>query len=330
MPNSPLLSAALKFRARLDAASQVDLDRLIAAYAQLAQRLQDKIDLLVQELLLNPGMTPAQIGRMARYKDLVEAVAAELQKYGVYLETELSVIARAALAQSEADAFALIRMALQQAGYTGAFNHLPANAIKMLLGFLQPDGALYKRIQELAPGLAQRIADKILEGVGLGYNPQKVGTLIADELGWGLTDALRWARTTQMYSYREASRANFAANSDIIDGWVWFAQLDDSTCESCVANHGQLFGLDETLDDHWNGRCVMIPHVSGDPNPVEQDGQTWFDTQDTATQKQIMGESKWQAWMDGKFEFSAMSRQTPDNIWGTMRTATPLKDLVER
>ena len=34
---------------------------------------------------------------------------------------------------------------------------------------------------------------------------------------------------------------------------------DDRVCCSCLALHGTEFPLDETLDDHPNGRCAMIP-----------------------------------------------------------------------
>ena len=330
MPPSPLILQSLKFRNRLDAASEADLQRLINAYGQLAQRLQDKIDLLVQELLLNPEVTTGQVARMDRYSQLIKAVASEMQKYGNYLETELGGIAQAALNQSTIDTAALIRMAYQGVGVTGGVNKLPVNAIQTLLGFLQTDGPLYQRIQELAPKYAQAIADRILEGVGLGYNPVKVGNIISDTLGWGLTDALRWARTTQLYTYRETSRANFAANADILDGWVWFCQLDTSVppCEACLAEHGTLHRLDETLDGHFNCRCSEIPHVRGDDNPVDQTGQDWFDAQDESVQRDIMGPGKLAAYQDGQFDFSQLMQRTENDVFGNMIGTVPLKDLV--
>lgn len=330
MPDSPLLLQAIRYRLRLDSASRRDLERLIAAYEQLASRLKDKIDLLVMELAANPELTTGQVARMGRYKDLVRAVADELQKYGVYLETELGGIANAALSQSVLDMRALMRLSAGGAGIAGGFNALPVNAIKTLLGFLEPDGPLFQRLQELAPLTTQTIADKILEGVGLGYNPQKVGRMIVDDLGQGLTSAMRWARTTQMYTYREAGRATMAANANILDGWIWFALLDGAVppCESCLANHGQLFGLDEVLDDHYNGRCVALPHVAGDDNPVEMSGEEWFDSLDEDKQREIMGAEKYGAYKDGLFTFDQQSRQVDDSVWGTMRTTAPLWELL--
>jgi hypothetical protein len=330
MSDNPLIAQALKYRNQLDAASEADIQRLIDAYGALAQRLQDKIDLLVAELTANPDITTGQIARMSRYTDLLKATSAELQKYGNYLEVELGGIANNALAQSTRDALRLITIAAGGAGITGGFNHLPIDAIKTLLGFLQPDGPLYQGLQTIAPDTAQAVADGILEGVGLGYNPAKVADNIMSDLGQGLASALRLARTTPMWTYREASRANFSANSDVLDGWIWFAQLDTSVppCGSCLANHGKQFPLDQTLDDHWNGRCAMIPHVRGDDNPVDQTGEDWFRTQNPEVQSDILGQGKLLAYLDNEFNFSQLTRQVTDPIFGTMRTEAPLKDLV--
>ena len=91
MPDSPLILQAVRFRARLDAASTRDLERLINAYTSLAGRLKDKIDLLVLQLekMGIENITTGQVARMSRYTQLVNAIADELGKYGIYLETEL-------------------------------------------------------------------------------------------------------------------------------------------------------------------------------------------------------------------------------------------------
>ena len=220
----------------------------------------DKQDLFLMELG-DGEWTQAQVRKMDRYKQLLSTITDELNKYNQYLSVELNNIANNAVSQSILDYKQL--MAVAGAGIVTNFNGLPANAIKTLLGFLEPGSPLVVRLTQLAPDIAFQIGEKILEGIGLGLNPMKVGKIITDTLGWGLTDAMRYARTVQMWTYREASRATMAANADVLDGWIWFAILDESVppCESCLANHGQLFPLDQALDDHWNGRCVALPHV---------------------------------------------------------------------
>jgi hypothetical protein len=118
------------------------------------------------------------------------------------------------------------------------------------------------------------------------------------------------------------------ANGDVVSGWYWIAELDADVCMSCVAMHGTLHSNDETLDDHHNGRCAMIPAVVEAPNPIEQGGQEWFDSLPEDQQRAMMGAGKHDAYSSGKFDFSALSSQGKDDVWGTTRTETPLKELV--
>ena len=41
-----------------------------------------------------------------------------------------------------------------------------------------------------------------------------------------------------------------------------------------------------------------------------------------------MGDTKYEAWKEGKFEFSALSSQHDDDVYGLMRNETSLKDLL--
>jgi hypothetical protein len=148
----------------------------------------------------------------------------------------------------------------------------------------------------------------------------------------GLNDAVRMMRTVQVYAYRDANQASYQVNSDIVRGWYWMAQLDDATCESCISMHGTFHSVDETLDDHFQGRCGMLPAtILSNSNPLGSDtaGEDWFKGLPDSQQKAIMGPGKWQAWKDDKFDFSQLSKQVDNDVFGTMRTASTLKDLIE-
>ena len=304
LPVNPLLESAYKYRLRLDRQSAADIQRLINAYAQLAARLLDKQDLFLAELGTGEWSV-SQVRKMARYQTLIASITDELNRYNAYLGIELDRIANDALSQSILDAKQLINYA--GGGILGGLNTIPTDAIKVLLGFLDPDSPLMKGfIKGYGLDLAQKIGSEILDGVGLGMNPFKVGKLISKYLGLGLSDAIRLARTTQMWTYREATRATMAANSNILDGWIWFAIMDQAVppCESCLSNHGKLFPVNEPLDDHWNGRCVQLPHVAGDDNPITESGEEWFNKLTEEQQRGIMGKEKLNAYKEGYFNFS--------------------------
>jgi len=268
------LDLIAKYRARLDKQSQQDLDRLINAYGLMSQRLKDKVDLLLLEIERNPD---ANIMQMKRYKDLVTALNAEFTKYDTYLETELEAIQAKAQSQARLDSAALIAAALAIFGLTVKPGQIPQSAAALGANpasstILVPGSAAYKRLHELAPLQAQNIIDKLLEGINRGYGYEKLGAMIVDDLGLALSDALRWARTIQMESYRETSHNTMLENSNFIDGWTWFAQLDEATCDPCRESHGSFHDAGESLSDltaHiWNCRCVELPHVIGDDNPI--------------------------------------------------------------
>jgi hypothetical protein len=91
--------------------------------------------------------------------------------------------------------------------------------------------------------------------------------------------------------------------------------------------HGIIHGLDETLNDHHNGLCAMLPYLGG-RNPVTQGGETWFSNLDKATQIKMMGQSKWDAWTAGKFQFADITGTHDDPVYGSMRIERSLKDLL--
>jgi hypothetical protein len=220
------------------------------------------------------------------------------------------------------------------------FGLLKPDQINTIIGFLAPGSPLFRRIDILAKYHAPRVRDQLVESIALGFGPSKtagnIAPLLADvdkafkiSMANPFADATRLARTALLWSYREASRANYQANSDEVSGWQWYAQLDETTCMSCVAMHGTIHPLDEPLDDHHHGRCTPIPVVLGNALIDEDSGSSWFDELSEEKQKSMMGSGAHDAWKSGKFDLSQLSHQVEDDVYGAIRTVTPLKDLVE-
>lgn len=322
-----VLDLAARYRAALLAQDTAALARLVTAYAGVARRLQGLIDALGMELAaLETVPTRGQVERMRRYRELLAQVNDELVRYSAYAGTEMSTAARAAIELAQRHARGLVTA---QAGVGVGWNRLSTDAIEQLLGFLDPTGPLFARLEKLAPYMAERVSQTIIENIALGRNPRAWAGLIRDQLGIGLSDSLRMARTVQIKSYQEATRANYIANADLVSGWIWSAELDADVCMACAAQHGTLHTNDESLDGHWNCRCAMIPNVVDSERAIEEGaGQAWFDALPEDEQRALMGAGRHDAYADGQFSFGDLSRQRPDEIFGTMREETPLKDLV--
>jgi hypothetical protein len=329
-PN-PIIDIVLQFRKALENHDAQALSRLVRAYEGVYTRLKDKIDLLADAIELE-APTRGQLVRMTRYKELIAQVEDELTYYQAILRNEVENVSLDAINFAGRDASRLIKAIGAEQGVNIGYNRLPTEAIRALLGFLAPDSPLYERIDKLAGTHAEEVANAIIEGVSLGKNPRDtarvIRNIVRDKLGGGLTDALRMTRTVQLWSYREATRANYLANADVVEGWIWYAYLPGEPCMACIAQHGSFHTLDETLDDHYNGRCTMIPVVSGMPSVVEGTGEDWFKELPEAKQAELMGKEKFEAWQGGAFKFEELATKHTDNVYGDMTTEAPLWSLL--
>lgn len=293
------------------------------AYALMYGRLEGDIEAftLAMEAMENP--TAAQVKELPQYKTLMRNAEKELDKFTIYLETVIGAAGLAALGLGIQHSTELVNLTVG-----GGFTGLSSDAMQNLLNYLDAAGPLYARLQELTGATVNAVIDGIISGVGQGFNPRRIAAMIQDAFGRGLTDALRNVRTVQLYAYRDAALGNYLATDGIVTGWVWFAELDSDVCLSCVAQHGTIHPLSESLNDHYNGRCAPLPYIPEFGNPVEQTGQAWFENLSPEMQKKMMGAARWDAWKAGAFEFEKLSKEHPNDVYGTMRTEASLKDLI--
>lgn len=319
-----IVTLAQAHRRRLIARDDAELRRVTAAYGRIYRQMAAEAELLGVDIADMGTVTAAQIRKLERYQALLAQMQAELDKFASWLGYELPETARGMVDLARADTIGMLR----GYGVRGTFNNLPTEAIQALLGFLDPEGALYDRLSRLGEYTARRVGDMLLEGLTKGLNPRTVARqLVREGLGLGLTDALRMTRTVNLYSYREASRANYQANSDVVEGWIWWCELDDLACPACLSEHGSFHTLDETLNGHYNCRCTPLPKLIGMDGPVTS-SEDWFNQQSEAAQKKIMGKGMLAAYREGKITWGQLIGHHNDDVYGDMVTVPPLKDLV--
>lgn len=325
-----VISTADKFKRALAAHDLQAEKSLIAAYQGLYARVRDLTDALILEIA-NAGdsVTMGQVRHMDRYKRLMSTITNELTDYKSFVKTEIGIASSENIVLGESNARAMVAVSLGNSSIAGKFNVLNPEVIRNLLGFLSPEGELYKRLDKLPGFVADNVSQAIIDGVGLGMNPKNIARGITNAFGMGLTDSMRMMRTVQLWSYRESNRASYNANSDIVRGWLWYADIGGKACASCIAMHGTEHPLSEPLTDHWNGGCSMLPITIGEKVNI-QSGEDWFTQQSAEYQKQSLGAGKYEAWKDGKFEFSQLSSEKHDDVYGTIRVETSLSDLLSQ
>ena len=319
---TPLEKLIADLRKEIDAKDAETLANLARAYDRVVYKpLQGDIDSLVKLIEAAKGIP--NVANTTEFKRLMADAQEKLKAWQTYLDATATNAATSIIPVGMDHAEQLVRAA----GIEGAFRKMEPAQIERLLRYLDEGSPLYQRIASYAPYFEKYISASIIDGVMSGKNPKTIASLITNLFGMPLTDSLRMTRTVQIWSYREAGRASYLANGDVVKGWIWYAELDSETCASCWAMHGTEHSLDETLDDHYNGRCTAIPMTIGASNDIKS-GASQFSDLSEAKQREILGDAKFDAWKEGKFEFGQLSTQHSDEIYGSMRNVTSLQDLV--
>jgi len=298
------------------------IKQIVQAYGTIYQQIAPYIRNVELYIQVHEGISIAELKNTMEYVSLLRFINKEIADFATYARVELDTASMGA-----------VQMAIDH--INTFFFHLgirpelvTADAAKVLLKYLEPGGELSKRMELWAPNAVEQVSKSLLDGLALGRNPHVIASDMKKALGVGLTDALRTSRTATMYAYRESTRLNYIANSDIVKGWIWLAQLDsDRTCMSCRVMHGTIHPLTEPLNDHYNGRCTTLPLLDGIDYGLE-DGEKNFNRLSEAMQKLLMGKGKLEAYREEKFKFSQLSKIYFDPVYGEMRGETPLKELL--
>jgi hypothetical protein len=342
-PPSPVLVALEQFRADLLRRERQVAVRLVRTYGDIYRTLQSSIAALDAEIALMDSPTPNQVQKLRRFKALKTQVEREITQYGAWADKEIGMAARQSLVDGmvHAEQLTLAGVPQQlQAAIAGVWNTLPTDAVETLMGFLSPGSPLHTSlVDQMGPATADLFEQQLLEGIALGYNPRKIASIARRTLGQPLNWTLRTSRTAQLWAYRESTRASYVANSDIVTGWIWHAELGPRTCASCIAQHGTFHPNTETLNDHHNGRCAMVPQTvswralgipidDAPPVAVPGDGQRWFDAQPEAVQRQIMGGATHRAYKDGAVSWDKLTVEHDDTVYGKMKVQPSLVEML--
>lgn len=332
----PVIVAARTLRAQLLANEQEVANRLVAAYGRSYARLSNQIEALQERLAVGEEISRAQAANLSTLRNLRAEIIREMDRFAVYADQEIQTQAYQAVSRAIQDSQTLVQAnylsAEAQQAITASYRLLPTEQVVAIIERTGAQSPLRASlVDRFGTVIADMVADALVDGIAQGKNPREVAGIIRREMGMGLTDALRTARTAQLYSYRQATSINFLANSDIVEGWRWWASLDGRVCLSCVSKHNTIHRVDETLNDHHNGRCTQLPIVTlpgGAGALPTQTGEEWFNELAEGEQVSRMGPAMYSAWRAGEFQFSDLSVPYQDRIYGEMLREASLIGLI--
>ena len=181
------------------------------------------------------------------------------------------------------------------------------------------------RMWVLSDEATEAMRRRLMQGVAAGRNPRDTARLmvrdVQGDFDGGLARAQVIARTETIDAYRAGAKAHHEANSDVLAGWVWLAQLSERTCPSCVAMHGTEHDLDEPGPlDHQQGRCSRMPLVKpelvpGTPTSKVESGAEWLQRQPEGVQRSVLGPGRFEAWKAGDYPASRWAVRRESEAW---------------
>lgn len=214
---------------------------------------------------------------------------------------------------------------------------LRTGALEQLTGVIQPGQPVASIFQSLGPEASKSVTDALISGLALGKNPNEIAAMMRQALGGNLTRALTIARTETLRAYREASRAEYLANDDVVDGWIWVSAASGRTCASCWAQHGSEHPLDEVMATHPRCRCSMAPKTKTwqelgfgrTPESVNiPSGSSLFAKLSPEDQRSILGPGKFAAYRGKKIALSDLVARRQSPVWGPSTSEAGLAEAL--
>jgi hypothetical protein len=325
--------------------------KLVEAWARAWDGMDHEMQAAVADLLaVGEGQWPtrAQIARATRAQRALVVAETQLEQLAIQAGVDLGEAATAA-----------VRLAAEWNTKIIASQFPPSASDKVTLAatFDRVDPAAIQAIVErttqqitsllwpLASDATESMKRALVRGVAVGDNPRTVARrmlrTLEGEFNGGLQRAMVVARTEILDAHRAGAQAQQSANTDVLAGWLWHAELSARTCPSCWAKHGTLHPVAEPGPlDHQQGRCSRMPKTKSwadlgfggvsEPPDLVPDAKTVFDQLPRRDQLQIMGLARLEALQNGDIAWADLTKLRTTPGWRDSWAPAPLKDLLSK
>lgn len=305
------------------------LQELVTAWDRLSLHLEGEAELLAwdvrERLARGEPLTQGRLFQFERYASLLSQAQESAQTFNELAARRIEAGQRSTAELAIDNSQELIKVS--QTVRT-VFDALPISAVQNMIGLAGDGKPLMELLRKNYGPAAQGFTDKLITGTALGWNPRKTARLAAKDLNIPLQGAMRTARTEQLRVYREASRQQYQ-QSGVVAAMRRLSARDNRVCAACLMADGEIIPLGETMDEHPNGRCALLPILADEPPFEIETGREWFERQDAGTQEEILGPGHFDAWQAGKFDLGQLVTRKDDPVWGGSLAVTPLKTLLE-
>lgn len=318
--------------------------RLVLAWAKAWDEIEGEFQAAIGDLLAAETDGVVTLGQLARADRAQRALRHALEQLdgltefsGVLIVHTSGDVVQAAVDYQER--LARSQLPADVASTAITWNRISKDAIDAMVERITQ--RIHSTLWPLGPDAVNAMHRELLRGIVVGENPRQAAAemlrRVEGRFNGGLTRALTIARTELLDAYRSGAAAAHLANSDVLQGWVWLAQLDKRTCPSCWAMHGSQHELTELgPNDHQNGRCARMPVTKSwkdlgidlpEPASVVPDAQDAFWALSRADQLEVMGPLRLAALETGTpWDELSIIRATPG--WRDSYVPAPARDFA--
>ncbi len=326
-----IYQTAQEFKERLLKGERAAAGELLRAYGLAVQRIEARVSRLTSEIeaakFQGEIISSGWLFERDRLTNLKREIEVEIGRFARVAELRVTQEQRAARTLGNESARVLVGEATGDA-VSVRLGTLNQAAVVEQAGFASDGSPLRELFAERGPQVSRAVADELVAGVAEGQGARVIARRIRAHTGGELARALTISRTETLRAYREATRANYLAHSDVLRGWVWTATLTSRTCALCWAMHGRVFPLTARLNSHANCRCVMSP-LTKDAEPPPS-GVESFAKQEPGFQKSVLGPAKFAAFKQGKLTLADVVGVRRSERWGASRFEKPLSAILSQ
>jgi len=282
-----LLRLVARYRGQLQQREQQTAQTLTAAHAQMTQEIQPHLEQLYRDVNTkqqdDDGEKTIPLSWLYegnRLESLGQFIRRQVEHFAMFAQITVSQVQQWATTLGNQVASLFMKVAQPDISVQPAHPSVLSNALSgakdKIVGLFGTFG------KDASDG----INDALYTGLLLGSSARGIAERITQVLDVPRWRSLMIAATEMYQTYNSTLLENYRTNAHVITGWIWICKFDGS-CAACVALHGTIHSLSETLHDHCYGKCTPAGYHDGMDLP--QRGVDWFYEQDEAVQREVMG-----------------------------------------
>ena len=330
MPDPLYITLTNEYRQRLIDREQSTVDDMARRWLAIERQLNDDFielaELANQQYEQFGKFSREDLYQLNRYTTLLAQLRQQLARFNAFSESQINQLVIDAVLDGLSSPIELINAV---ASVDLAFDRLGIEATENIAALARAGQPLNTILARNYPVTVSAITDQLLTGVAAGYNPRKIANkIVKNGLSQGLNHILLVARDQANRAYREASRQQYE-QSGLVTSYIRIAAKQPGrTCLACLALDGTEYATNDLMEVHPQDRCAMIPVVRRYPKPTFPAGEVYFTSLDVNTQRDWMGEARYELWKAGQFKFKDMAKIINNDVWGPSAQVKPIKELV--